>query len=95
MEYILLIHNNTDTQPTQKEWQQFFSLANKSDLFRGGSALGKRIQLGNKDLENITKSVVGYMLFESSNIDAIKTLLREHPVYKKGGTLELCECPRT
>lgn len=95
MEYILFIHGNTDTQTNSADWEHFFELAGNSGMFQGGSEIGKRIQLGNKDVTDTTKSVVGYMRFEVDNVETIKKLLYDHPVLKSGGTLELCELPQS
>ena len=95
MEYILFIHGNTDTQTKAADWEHFFELAGSSGMFQGGSEIGKRIQLGNKDVTDTTESIVGYMRFESDSVEAVKKLLDDHPVLKNGGTLELCELPQT
>ena len=93
MEYILFIHNNTDTPTKDEDWSHFFNLAKSSGLFWGGSEIGAQIQLGRKEVADTTKSVVGYMRFETDDIEVLKILLNEHPVFKSGGTLELCELP--
>ncbi len=95
MEYILFIHDNTDTPTKEEDWDRFLALARSSGLFQGGSEIGKRIRLGSKELSDTTKSVSGYMRFESRDVEALKSLLNEHPVLKNGGTLELCELPKT
>jgi len=95
MEYILFIHDNTDTPTRAEEWDSFLELARSSGLFQGGSEIGKRIRLGSKEVPDTTKNVSGYMRFESEDVEALKNLLREHPVLRNGGTLELCELPRT
>jgi len=95
MEYILFIHDNTDTPTKEEDWEKFFALAKKRGLFQGGSEIGKRIRLGSKEVADTTESVSGYMRFESEDLVALKDLLNEHPVLKCGGTLELCELPRS
>lgn len=95
MEYILFVHNNTDMPTKKEDWDQFLKLAMCSGLFQGGSEIGQRIQLGRKEIADTTKSVAGYMRFESDDIEALKALLNEHPVLKNGGTLELCELPKS
>jgi len=95
MEYILLIHDNTDTPTKEKDWEKFFTLAKKSGLFQGGSVIGKRIVLGSKEVPDTTENVSGYMRFEAVDLEKLKSLLNEHPVLKCGGTLELCELPRS
>ena len=39
MEYLALIHRNTDTQPTDIEWNRFIEASIKTGMFNGGSAL--------------------------------------------------------
>lgn len=34
--YILLIHGNTKSAPTEEEWNQFFAAARESGMFQGG-----------------------------------------------------------
>ena len=52
-------------------------------------------QLGSKNVTSTTDSVVGYMSFETEDISKLHQLLELHPVYIQGGTLELCETPKT
>jgi hypothetical protein len=95
MEYILFIHDNTDTPTKEEDWEKFITLARKSGLFQGGSEIGKRISLGKKEVADTTESVSGYMRFEAEDLEKLKVLLNEHPVLKCGGTLELCELPKS
>jgi len=95
MEYILFVHNNVDTKTNQEDWSRFFELAMKSGLFQGGSEIGERILLGAKAVADTTNSIVGYMRFESESAEPIIELLKEHPVLKCGGSLELCELPKS
>ena len=95
MEYILFIHNNTDSPTTEGQWDSFFEDANKSGIFIGGSEISNQMQVGNKAVKDITNEIVGYMRFESDDKSKILTLLEKHPVIIQGGTVELCETPRT
>ena len=95
MEYILFIHNNTDSETKKEDWGRFFDLALESGLFQGGSVIGNRIQFGGKVVEDTTKSISGYMRFESESLEPLEQLLAEHPVLKSGGSLELCELPKS
>jgi len=95
MEYILFIHNNADQPTTEEQWNSYFSAARESGIFTGGSAIGSRVQLGSKNVISTTDSVVGYMRFETDDIGKLHQLLELHPVYLQGGTLELCETPKT
>jgi hypothetical protein len=42
-----------------------------------------------------TDHVVGYMRFDSEDRQPILDLLEKHPVLLHGGTVELCELPRS
>lgn len=95
MEYILFIHNNTETPTTIEAWNTFFKAAKESNIFQGGSEIANRIQLGNKIVPDITQQIGGFMRFESPSLEAVKKLLKIHPVMLCGGTLELCEMPKT
>ncbi len=95
MEYILFIHNNVTSQTHDQEWEDFFVEAQASGIFLGGSEIGKRIQLGQNDVPDITQTIGGFMRFDAPSIDHITALLEKHPVLIHGGTLELCEMPKS
>ncbi|MCH2046721.1 MAG: hypothetical protein MK212_21585 [Saprospiraceae bacterium] len=95
MEYILFIHNNNDKPTSSDQWNHFFTEASKSGLFLGGSEIANQIQVGEKRVDNITNTVAGFMRFEADNKEAILELLKIHPVSLQGGTLELCEMPKS
>ena len=95
MDYILFIHNNADHPATESQWEAFFSAANKSGIFSGGSEIGKSVQFGAKSTTPAISSVVGYMRFQTDDISRLHKLLELHPIYLQGGTLELCETPKT
>ena len=61
----------------------------------GGSEIDNRTQIGDKSVRPITDSIGGYMRFESNDINKIHELLKLHPTSIQGGTLELCEMPKT
>jgi len=93
MQYIALIHKNSNTTPTMEEWNRFFDQAMATGMFIGGSAIGNREIVGTKPVSDTTASIGGYMLFNSDDADLLCSLLQEHPVIKHGGTIELCELP--
>ena len=95
MEYILFIHNNVDSPASDEQWAGFFSAANALGIFSGGSEINKSIQLGSKPIRPTTQSVDGFMRFETDDVNQLYKLLEQHPVYLQGGTLELCELPKT
>jgi len=95
MEYILFIHKNTDSTTTREQWDEFFVAANESGMFLGGSEISNQIQIGNKPIQKITDNIGGFMRFESDDENAVLELLKKHPVILEGGTLELCEMPKS
>ncbi len=93
MQYIAFIHNNVDTTPTAQEWEQFFTAAIASGIFKGGSEIGNRHVLGKQNIPDTTIKIGGFMRFDSENLEALRTLLDQHPIIKHGGSLEFCEMP--
>jgi hypothetical protein len=94
-QYILFIHGNTKTNPTPREWDQFFAAAHQSGLFKGGSEIGKRIILGDTQTAHPSQHIVGYMRFDADNKQKLLDLLQQHPVVIHGGSVELCEMPKS
>lgn len=95
IEYIALIHKNTDSIPTPDEWSRFIDAATQAGMFRGGSEMGTRHPLGSKPVSDITADVGGYMRFDSDDLSQLEDLLKTHPVIVHGGTIELCEMPES
>ena len=91
--YILLIQGNATSESSPEEWDAFFTAARQSDLFQGGSRIGKRIVLGDAQSAQATDHIVGYMRFDSDDRQKILELLSKHPVVIHGGSVELCEMP--
>lgn len=95
MEYIVFIHNNTDSETDSEQWDEFFVTARKSGHFKGGSAIGKGYVVGSKNVPSITDTVGGYMRFDADTLQEVLDLLDSHPVVINGGTVEVCEMPKT
>jgi hypothetical protein len=94
-QYLLLIQNNTTSKTTPAEWDAFFIAARASGMFLGGSALGERIVVGDIQSAQSTKHIGGFMRFDADDRAKILGLLKKHPVVLHGGSVELCEMPRT
>ena len=94
-DYTPLIHKDTDTSPTSDEWNGFIKTAVESGMFKGGSAISARQKLGRKDVVDTTETIGGFMRFDAEDFDDLMALLNDHPVVKHGGTVELCEMPKT
>jgi hypothetical protein len=93
-QYILLIHGNAKTEPTPHEWEQFFTTARQSGLFEGGSAIGERVVIGARTAVS-SGHLVGYMRFDAPDKQKLMDLLNGHPVVIRGGSVELCEMPKS
>ncbi|MFO1021408.1 MAG: hypothetical protein U0903_12035 [Planctomycetales bacterium] len=94
-QYLLLIQNNEKSASTSEEWEAFFAVARQSGLFEGGSAIGQRTVIGDVQTAKSTEHVVGYMRFDADDRQKILDLLKQHPVVLHGGSVELCELPKS
>ncbi len=94
MEYITFMHGNSDGKATPDEWNTFFELARDSGLFRGGSEIGERFTVG-RDAPVVMSTVAGYMRFDADDLDELLALLQNHPTILHGGTIEVCELPKS
>lgn len=94
-EYILLIHDDPKTGASADEWNRFFTAAQESRFFKGGSAIGDRITLGSAPAAKSSDHIVGYMRFDTDDKEKLLSLLNSHPVVVHGGTIELCELPKS
>lgn len=94
-EYILLIHGNERTATTGEEWARFLAAARESGTFRGGSEMGKREIVGDRESARASDHIVGYMRFDTDDRAALLELLKTHPVVLHGGSVELCELPKS
>ena len=94
-QYIVLIQGNATSKATAEEWNQFIADARESGIFEGGSAIGKRTVLGDSHSAKSSEHIVGYMRFDSEDKQKLLDLLTKHPVVKHGGSVELCELPKS
>ena len=94
-QYILLVQGNLKSNSTPEEWDAFFTAAQESGLFRGGSEIGSRTVLGDTASAKPTDHIVAYMRFDSDDKQQLLDLLAKHPVIIHGGSAELCELPES
>jgi len=94
-QYLLLIHGNEKTATTAEEWERFFDAAKESGTFEGGSEVGRREIIGDASSARSSAHIVGYMRFDSEDKRKILELLKQHPVVLHGGSVELCELPKS
>jgi len=95
MEYLVLIHNNSKTPANQAEWTEFVTRAKDTGMFRGGSELGTRELIGRVDAVQSSTHIGGFMRFDSNDKARLLELLEFLPVVSHGGTIELCEMPKS
>jgi hypothetical protein len=95
LQYIALIHGNAVTPPTADEWERFFDVAQRSGLFRGGSAIGNAVRIGAPEPLSSADAIVGFMRFDADALGELHELLAVHPVICNGGSIDLCEMPRS
>ena len=95
MQYILFIQKNTKTTPSPEEWNRFFIIAQESGLFEGGSAICKKLLLGDAPSAKSSDHIGGFMRFSSNDKQKLLELLKEHPVVVHGGSVELFEMPKS
>jgi hypothetical protein len=94
-QYILFIHGNETSKPAAAQWDEFFAAARLSGLFEGGSEIGQRVVLGDSRSAKSSEPIVGYMRFDAEDRQTLLKLLEKHPVVLHGGTVELCELPKS
>lgn len=95
MQYLLLIHGNTRSAPSSQEWATFLETAKNSGTFKGGSAVGEKQLIGASVASGLSEHIAGFMRFDSEDKQRVLDLLDDHPVVRHGGTIELCEMPRS
>ena len=95
MEYLLLIHKNSESLPSESEWNEFFDRATSTGMFKGGSQLGATTVFGKEGIPKSTDYIGGFMRFETTDRSGLESLLADHPVVKNGGSIELIEMPKT
>ena len=93
MQYLLLIHNNSKSPASEAEWSAFIARAMESGTFRGGSEVGVITRIGRPG--PTSEHIGGYMRFDSDDRQKLLDLLQSHPVVLHGGTVELCEMPKS
>ena len=94
-QYLLLIHGNTKSATTDAEWESFFEIARASGMFQGGSEVGAKETIGHQTPPHTSTHIEGYMRFDTNDKPALLALLKQHPIVRHGGTVELCELPKS
>ena len=72
------------------DWAQYIDSLTKTELFRGGSALGAGFCMIQTS-QHTECTVSGFMRFEADSIEQILALIHGNPVYEAGGEVEVLE----
>ncbi len=71
------------------DWERFFTLAEASGRFSGGSALGARTGLDQQGRMTASSAAGGYFIFTAESVDEVAALLRECPILLSGGRVDI------
>lgn len=95
-EYILLMHNDTETQIGGEQWDVYLEELNTRNLLRGGSEIGSGMCMRKLDsAPEISKHINGYVKIEAKDLAQARKLVNGNPVYEAGGTVEIRELPQS
>ena len=94
----LLLYRGPATQPTDSHaaWPDWFN-AIGDPLVHGGSPMANGVSVhGDGTAEESAASLNGFSIVEAADIDAVRTLLADHPLFTAGEehTIEVFEIPR-
>jgi hypothetical protein len=87
--YLVLNYAGSGDQ-SEDDWNNFFSIVQKSGKFNGGSALGNRWGLTNTGIgKPANNSAVGYFMFTANNEIEVSELLKHCPIITSGGSFDI------
>ncbi len=95
-DYMLLMHNDTEDQGDNSDWETYLNRLRSDGVLRGGSAIGSGICMKAGDtIPNTTNHITGYIKVEAESLEHARKLVSGNPVYEAGGTVEIRELPQT
>lgn len=98
-DYILLMHDDTATKPTDAAWEAYFDMLHASGAVQGGSSVGKGAAF-RREGPNSAKPgaesahLTGFIRVVAADMADAQRFLAGNPVYECGGTVEIRELPR-
>jgi hypothetical protein len=94
-DYILFMHNDGG-RVEPEEWTAYTGALIAKGMLRGGSAIGGGMSVSqNGESSNITAHITGYIKIEAGDIEQVKAIVADNPVFKAGGTVEIRELPKS
>ena len=95
LDFILLMHNDSITDPTPGQWDSYFAFLRERDAFEGGSSIGPGGTFRKQGVPGDTSThLAGYIRVRAADLAAARALLAGNPVFDCGGTVEIRELPR-
>jgi hypothetical protein len=95
LDFIMLMHNDTVTEPSPDMWPGYFSFLRGHDAFGGGSSIGTGATFRKQGLPGAASPhLAGYIRVRAEDMSAAQALLAGNPVFDCGGTVEIRELPR-
>ena len=95
-DYIFFMHDDAAGETAEGAWVAYFSTLRRDGRFNGGSAIGDGVCVRKLGLApEPTRRIVGYIRVSANSLEEARDLVRGNPVFEAGGTIEICELPRT
>jgi len=95
LDFILLMHNDSITDPAPDQWDHYFAFLRERDAFEGGSAIGSGGTFRKQGVPGDTSThLTGYIRVRAADLTAARAYLSGNPVFDYGGTVEIRELPR-
>ena len=95
LDFILLMHNDSITDPTPGQWDHYFAFLRERDAFEGGSSIGPGGTFRKQGVPGDTSThLTGYIRVRAADLTAARAYLSGNPVFDCGGTVEIRELPR-
>ena len=94
-DFIFLMHNDVKRETNPADWENYIAGLCAGKHFAGGSAMGEGVLVGETESDAITKHIGGYIIVNAENLDEAKRLVKDNPVRKAGGTVEVRSLPQT
>ena len=94
-DYILLMHDDMATTPTDAAWEAYFDMLHTSGAFQGGSSIGKGAAFRREGVAGAESvHLTGFIRVSAKDLADAQRFVAGNPVYDCGGTVEIRELPR-
>ena len=95
-DFIFLMHNDATGSTRPEDWDKYISSLRAGRHFSGGSAVGGgALVKGDKVSDRTTDHNCGYMRITAKDLDEATRLVRGHPHWLAGGTVEIRDLPKS